>query len=173
MTLADLGAKSVRRNTLIADLLHRIDFIEKAGTGIRRIREEARAGGYPEPVFEANGFTTATFRPSPEVRASADVRSTAQGTRQVTPQVPRKYPASTPQVLAVLTVAATGETTREALQAAAGVKDREYFRKTYLKELLDAGVLELTIPDRPRSSRQRYRLTPAGAEYLKTMQERK
>src|SRR3990170_523892 len=52
MKLSDLGTKSVRRNELIADLLHRIDFIEKAGTGIRRIREEARLGGYPEPVFE-------------------------------------------------------------------------------------------------------------------------
>lgn len=72
MTLADLGTKGVRRNTLIADLLHRIDYIEKAGTGIRRIREEARIGGYPEPVFEANGFTTAIFRPSHEVRAGAE-----------------------------------------------------------------------------------------------------
>lgn len=94
MTLADLGTKSVRRNALIADLLHRIDVIEKAGTGIRRIREEARLGGYPEPVFEANGFTTAIFRPSPEVRTAADDRSTAQESRQVTPQVPDKYPTS-------------------------------------------------------------------------------
>lgn len=66
-----------------------IDFIEKAGTGIRRIREEARAGGYPEPVFEANGFTTAIFRPSSEAHAAADVRSSAETGRQVTPQVPR------------------------------------------------------------------------------------
>ncbi|MXW48045.1 MAG: hypothetical protein F4Z97_05350 [Gammaproteobacteria bacterium] len=34
LTLADLGHKSVRRNTLIADMLHRIGFIEKAGSGI-------------------------------------------------------------------------------------------------------------------------------------------
>ena len=38
MTLADLGRKSVRRNALIADLLHRIAFIDKAGTGMKRIR---------------------------------------------------------------------------------------------------------------------------------------
>jgi len=31
MTLADLGRKSIRRNALIADLLHRIAFIENAG----------------------------------------------------------------------------------------------------------------------------------------------
>lgn len=43
LTLAKLGHKSVQRNALIADLLHRIGFIEKSGTGIRRIREDVRA----------------------------------------------------------------------------------------------------------------------------------
>ena len=74
MTLADLGTKSVRRSALIADLLHRIGFIEKAGTGVKRIRDEARGGGYPEPVWEANGFTTTIFRPNPDVRAAAGAR---------------------------------------------------------------------------------------------------
>lgn len=40
-----LGHKSVRRNALIADLLHRIGFIKKAGTGIQRIHEDVRAQG--------------------------------------------------------------------------------------------------------------------------------
>ena len=58
LTLADPGRKSVRRNALVSDLLHRIDFVEKAGTGIRRIRDEARAQDCPEPQFEANSFAT-------------------------------------------------------------------------------------------------------------------
>jgi ATP-dependent DNA helicase RecG len=169
MTLADLGAKSVRRNALIADLLHRIRFIEKAGTGIKRIRDEAHDGGYPEPVWEANGFVTTIFRPSPEVRAAAEAQSVGKhpaSTPQVARQVPSKYPASTPQVLAVLR-GATGEgASREALQAAAGIKDREHFRKAYLRELVSGGLLELTIPDKPRSSRQRYRLTARGRRML-------
>ena len=69
MTLADLGRKSIRRNALIADLLHHIEFIEKVGTGIRRIRDEVREQGCPEPEFETNGFFTAIFRPNPDVRA--------------------------------------------------------------------------------------------------------
>lgn len=44
MLPSDLGRKGVRRNPLIADLLQRIDLIEKVDTGIRRMREEA-----PEP----------------------------------------------------------------------------------------------------------------------------
>ena len=73
MTLAELGHKSVRRNPLVADLLHRIGFVEKAGTGIRRIRDSAKALGYPVPAFEAGNFVTVTFRPNPEVRPDAGV----------------------------------------------------------------------------------------------------
>lgn len=59
--------ESIRRNPLIADLLHRIEFIEKAGTGIKRIRDEVREQGCPEPDFETNGFFTVIFRPNPDV----------------------------------------------------------------------------------------------------------
>ena len=52
---------------------HRIDFIEKAGTGIRRIRDGAKAVDCPEPAFEAGNFVTVTFRPNPEVRRAAGV----------------------------------------------------------------------------------------------------
>ena len=83
MTLADLGHKSIRRNALIADLLRRIDFIEMAGTGIRRIRQEARAGGFPEPRFEGPGFVTATFFPNPEVRARSAPPAGIEATEQV------------------------------------------------------------------------------------------
>lgn len=91
-----LGHKSVRRNPLIADLLHRIEFIEKAGTGIKRMREEARAQGCPEPTFEATGFFTTTFLPNPAVRAQAE----AQGRDQVTEQAGTKLAPSQRQVQA-------------------------------------------------------------------------
>ena len=168
MTLADLGHKSVRRNALIADLLHRIGFIEKASTGVKRIRDEARAGGYPEPVWEANGFTTAIFRPNPEVRAAAEAPASglpAASSLQVAGRMPDKYPTSTRQVLAALRAA--GEPLpRTALQEAAGLSNREHFVKEHLKPLLAAGLLELTVPDKPTSSKQRYRLTEAGRALL-------
>jgi len=48
---------------------------------------------------------------------------------------------------------------------------RQHFFQAYLKPLLDAGLLEPTIPEKPRSSRQRYRLTRAGRQYLKKAEE--
>jgi ATP-dependent DNA helicase RecG len=68
--------------------------------------------------------------------------------------------------LAILKVAATGEKTREELQAAAEIKDREHFRKQYLEILLSTEFLERTIPDKPRSPKQRYRITLLGRQIL-------
>jgi ATP-dependent DNA helicase RecG len=162
MTLDDLGTKSVRRNALIADLLHRIGFIEKAGTGVGRIRDEAREGGYPEPEWRADGFVTAVFRPNPEVRAYADTWATTQ--------VPDKHPTSTRQVLAVL-AEAREPLPRATLQEASGLRNREHFVGKHLNPLVAAGLIEMTIPDKPRSSRQRYRLTAAGRDFLTRHEE--
>lgn len=81
-------------------------------------------------------------------------------------KLPLKYPSSTPQVLAALKAAGDRELSREDLQAAAGIRDRKHFRRQYLEPLLSAGLLERTIPDKPRSSHQMYRLTTAGRAFL-------
>lgn len=81
-------------------------------------------------------------------------RATPQVTPHVTPQV-------TPQVLALLT-RLSGEMSRQELMTALGLKDRKHFRDNYLQPALDAGLLEMTIPDKPQSSKQRYRLTEHG-----------
>ena len=57
--------------------------------------------------------------------------------------------------------------TKKHLRESLGLKNDSHFRKTYLRPALQAGLIEMTIPDKPRSSKQRYRLTPAGREYLK------
>lgn len=182
MTLADLGTKSVRRNALIADLLHRIDFIEKAGTGIKRIRDEAHDGGYPEPVWESNGFTTAIFRPNPGVRAAAStqqeprrdqVRSKSAISRnpdagEVSGQVAGEVAG---EVIKLLCALRSGPLNRQGAQKALRLRGQANFRDRYLLPALNVGFVEMTIPDKPRSRRQRYRLTPAGAEYLKKMKK--
>ena len=44
--------------------------------------------------------------------------------------------------------------------------DRTKFRNQVLRPLLEEGLLEMTIPDKPRSSKQKYRLTTKGRELL-------
>lgn len=77
---------------------------------------------------------------------------------QVTPQV-------APQVGELLAVL-RGEMTREALQAELGLADRKSFRERYLRPALAGGLIEMTVPDHPRSRLQRYRLTEAGRRVL-------
>ena len=43
-----------------------------------------------------------------------------------------------------------------------GLKDRRHFSKGYLQPVLDSALVEMTIPDKPRSSKQKYRLTDKG-----------
>ena len=57
----DFGKKSVLRNPNIANLLHRIEYIEKMGTGISKIRRIIKSAGLPNVKFKFNTFFTATF----------------------------------------------------------------------------------------------------------------
>ncbi|MFZ0242252.1 MAG: hypothetical protein WAL90_11460 [Desulfobacterales bacterium] len=82
----------------------------------------------------------------------------------VSTSTPEVTPDVTPEVR--LLSAFTGEMTRQQLKAALGLKDDEHFRKAYLLPALKAGLIEMTIPDKPRSSRQKYRLTGKGQDRL-------
>lgn len=77
---------------------------------------------------------------------------------QVTPQV-------SPQVSELLAIV-SGDMSREALQSALGLSDRKSFRKRYLRPALDDGLIEMTIPDKPNSRLQKYRLTDKGRLWL-------
>ena len=55
---------------------------------------------------------------------------------------------------------------RAAIQQALGLKHEEHFRDACLLRALAAQVIEMTQPDKPRSSKQHYRLTERGLALL-------
>ena len=69
---------------------------------------------------------------------------------QVTPQVEH--------LLAVL----QSEMSREELQALLGLQDRKSFRERYLQPALAQGLIEYSLPDKPNSRLQKYRLSALG-----------
>ncbi len=77
-----------------------------------------------------------------------------QATLEATPQVKR--------LLAVL----ERPMGRAALMRAVGLKDTKHFRRQYLLPAMEAGWVEMTQPDRPRSPTQQYRRTAAGQRLL-------
>lgn len=56
----------------------------------------------------------------------------------------------------------TGEKGRSELQELLSIKNRDYFRTDYLVPAINKGYIEPTIPDKPNSQNQKYRLTGKG-----------
>jgi hypothetical protein len=109
-----------------------------------------RGGVFYEPpsFIEDDMFTT--------VVPVAPVESEVIG--QVTPQV-------TPEVIGMLSVL-KGAMDRRSSQVAMGLKAWKNFHLVYLRPALDAGLVEMTIPDKPRSSKRKYRLSDNGRQVL-------
>lgn len=148
--------ESILRNPLIAGAFHRTGAVEVWGRGTHRVIEECRRWDLEPPSFEVvTGSLWVTF--------PAAIGPGAPGTEQATAQVTEHV---TEQVMAMLRAAAEGPASREALQEAAGIKHREHFRKAHLERAMNEGWLERTIPDKPRSPKQRYRITAAGRRVL-------
>jgi Fic family protein len=83
----------------------------------------------------------------------------------VTTAAPQVAPRVTPQVAQLLSVI-RGEMSREGLQNSLKLHDRKSFRERYLKPALTAQLIEMTIPDKPNSRLQKYRLTDKGRQWL-------
>jgi ATP-dependent DNA helicase RecG len=149
---------SVRRNPLIAEAFHRTGAIEAWGRGTNRVIEACRAYGIPDPEFvDDAGAVTVTFR--------AEV---VAGARDLVPgghQVGTKSALSSHQVQ-VLELTGVPRALAE-LMGPSGRTDRTKFRHQVVAPLLEAGLLEMTIPDKPRSSKQQYRITEAGRARLR------
>lgn len=157
MTEADLGFKSIPRNPLLFGMLHRMEAVEHIGSGIRRIRNLCSDYGVAEPQIDVSEhWFTVTF---PRLGV------------QVENQQPESTPHVTPHVTKLI-LSLVGEMNRDELMKKVGLKDRKYFMGSYLKPAFDAGFVEMTIPDKPRSRVQCYRLTQRGIELQQSKQER-
>lgn len=135
-------------NPLIAGAFYRRGITEKWGRGTLKIAELMVAAAQQAPALvSGDGFVVVTFtRP--------DNGAVNRDTEQVTPQV-------TPQVMALLR-AIEGEMSRHELMNALNLKDRKHFSASYLKPALSAELVEMTQPDSPSSTQQKYRLTKHG-----------
>jgi len=133
---------------------------EMFGRGSVLIQKACSDNGLPKPQWKSdNGVTLTFFAPeaTPQVRTKPGVHE-GVNTPQVTPQV---APQVTPQVKKLLRNLTT-EMTREELQERMQLKDRKSFSEVHLKPALEAGLIEMTIPDKPNSRLQKYRLTAKG-----------
>jgi Fic family protein len=82
-------------------------------------------------------------------------------TQACTTDTPTVAPTVTPTVKKLIS-ACSGEMSRDALQKKMGLKDKMSFIKIYLKPAMEQGLIEMTLPEKPNSRNQKYRLTSKG-----------
>ena len=170
LTLADLKKdhESFPANPLIAESLFYAGYIERIGTGIPDMIKNCLNAGLAEPEFKQE----ASFRAILWRKAEATNQATRQATQQVTQQVTRQVTQQVTQQAKNLILILEGEMTRDELQEKLQLKDRENFRKLYILEALEQGFIEMTIPDKPTSPEQKYRLTQKGILLQKQLKEK-
>lgn len=150
------------RNRRIGEFLKELDLTEGRSTGVPKILRAMAANGSPIPQFETDDDRlTCVVRLPVHPLAEVPVAEVAQ---QITPEV-------TPEVFGMLAVM-QGDMSRAEIMAALGLKDEKHFREHYQQAGIASGVIAMTLPDKPRSSKQRYQLTALGERCLQAQRER-
>lgn len=175
-TLSDFTSKhaSVPHNPDVANAFFRAALLESWGRGIELIRAACRDQGSPEPTFRWDGglwvefafLGRTTSEPTPlttkeppkELQANSEVTSEVAG--EVTSEVVR------------LLRACDGPMSRRDLRERLALKSDDNFRHLYLVPALRAGLLRMTIPEKPNSRLQKYLLSPEGSAVLISMESR-
>lgn len=155
------------RNPVIARVFGELSLIEEWGSGYKRIKEACQKDDYPEPIWEEYGTVMrVTFYPHSDI------------TTQISPQAPSWHQVGTksaPSQHQVVEKELDFDTAEKRLSSFCeegrsmnemmnflGWSDRTKFRKRFINPLIEKGILEMTIPDKPQSSNQRYVTTQIG-----------
>jgi len=78
---------------------------------------------------------------------------------------PEVTPEVAPEVRKMLSIM-NGEMTRTEIMSKLGLTDEKHFREHYQQVAVKFELIEMTIPDKPRSSKQKYRLTEKGKKII-------
>jgi len=81
---------------------------------------------------------------------------------------PEVMPEVTPEVKKLL-LAVSGAMTRQEIQKKLKLKDEKNFRENYQQPAVTLGLIEMTVPDKPNSRLQKYRLTGKGAALVQRL----
>jgi ATP-dependent DNA helicase RecG len=144
------------RNKRIGDFLKVLHLTEGRSTGFPLIYNKMEQNGSQSPVFETDEqayyFLTVLFNHPDFIEIWK--QDNKQGNEDIIPQV-------TPQVEKLLMVI-EGEKTRQEIQELLGLSDMKNINDNYIQPAIKIGLVEVTIPEKPNSSKQRYRMTEEG-----------
>jgi len=136
-------------------------------TCIPKIRAAMKRNGSPKARFTTDE-NRLWFLVEIPIHRQFKMQESGAVARQVEAQVEAQVELQKRQ-FDVLLACSDGETTGKALLAVAGYSSRTGNFKKGLQRLIDSHFLELTIPDKPNSRLQKYRLTAAGRRLLSSL----
>ena len=146
------------RNRRIGEFLKELDLTEGRCTGIPKIRAAMDRNGSPEPRFSTDDGRThflVELPVHPEFVGVPAQDGVQDGVQDL----------SVMELHLLRTISNEEKSTAE-LVAALGYKGRNRNFRNALIRLQDAGLIELTIPDKPNSKHQKRRLTTKGQRFL-------
>jgi ATP-dependent DNA helicase RecG len=148
------------KNPTICKFMLQMGRYEELGSGVRRVNQYLPhyAPGAAKPVFEDGEMFSVT------VPIAADSVVTREVTPPVTPPV--TLPVTPPVALLVQLLGDTGQLGNAEIRTKMNLKDRTHIREHYIDPALALGLIEMTIPEKPKSRLQKYRLTDNGRRLL-------
>ena len=166
MTIPGMRNASRLRNPSLARVFRAAGLMENFGTGVRRVYEQLAADGLPEPkveeVIDRLRFTVYVPSHAPDAGLGADEKHQDRALRHQD-EAPSQSVASLSSTEAVvLRQVRVDPASRAELMTALGITNQTRAFRRHIEPLLESGLLERTLPDKPTSRDQRYRITELG-----------
>ena len=139
---------SMIRNPVIARVFRELGFIEQWGSGIKRIFSEAQKLGLPEPTIEEIAM---------RVRFTIPLVISTALQKASSPGVESGVESEMAQQIIELLVA--GPLSKTDIAQALGKEKPSRHLNELMKKMLQLGEVTYTIPEKPNSRLQKYRLT--------------
>ena len=161
---------SVPHNPLLAEPMYLTKYIERMGTGIRDMIRRCKNAGLPEPEIRMDaGSFVLTIRRKTATRATQ--LEQGQVTKQVGGRLESRLESRLGSALAAKVVLAIREHPlgKASIAPILGHKTVSGELHKQIKRLVDADYIEPTIPNKPNSPLQKYRLTEKGRRLLEEL----
>lgn len=161
------------RNPIITDVFFRRGLIEQWGRGTQKIIELCENSGAPTPEFnELAGALRVQFPLHEEITPQDTPKdNTYDSTQDNTQDNNYDITQIKPEIKRLLTTL-HGDMSRNDLLNTFNFKSTKNLRERYLSPALAQGFIEMTIPEKPNSRNQRYRLTEKGRIVKKQLEKK-